>query len=386
MPSAHLSSATRRRVSKEVPTSPAFRKVRSSSARDEVPRDESPSSTIVALSLSRRASSCEYIPLTAAAPWVHNGWCFDSSKSRGHLVLHIGNAHRRPGTQLETFASNLVSNEFWNLVSELCPTLYFCCQTAAVAAAVPGPMTTLRQAVIGTIVSTALQHFCSLVSHACSRQSARMSHAIWYIDYAGILLNFVWNAAPLVYSIEPALERTWPLWLAYNLIATVVLLGGSIHLVCTHRIEPAPGSESGNGGTSGQSGAKRGQSGGGGEEASAALGGKGFFETFFSSPAATCLLVGTLLPGICATIAAGLCGPLARRDNYSSAGLVLPVLCVGLLIKLARLPDRWIGKTFDLSFSPLHSHCLWHCLVWLCQLCYLSYFEQVLEMERRSWW
>ena len=248
MPSAHLSSATRRRVSKEVPTSPAFRKVRSSSARDEVPRDESPSSTIVALSLSRAgASSCEYIPLTAAAPWVHNGWCFDSSKSRGHLVLHIGNAHRRPGTQLETFASNLVSNEFWNLVSELCPTLYFCCQTAAVAAAVPGPMTTLRQAVIGTIVSTALQHFCSLVSHACSRQSARMSHAIWYIDYAGILLNFVWNAAPLVYSIEPALERTWPLWLAYNLIATVVLLGGSIHLVCTHRIEPAPGSESGNG-------------------------------------------------------------------------------------------------------------------------------------------
>ena len=96
--------------------------------------------------------------------------------------------------------------------------------------------------------------------------------------------------------------------------------------------------------------------------------------------------VGSLLPGICATIAAGLCGPLARRDNYSSAGLVLPVLCVGLLIKLARLPDRWIGKTFDLSFSPLHSHCLWHCLVWLCQLCYLSYFEQVLEMERRSWW
>ena len=264
MPSAHLSSATRRRVSKEPPTSPAFRKLRASSAGDEVPRDESPSSTIVALSLSRRASACEYIPLTAAAPWVHNGWCFDSSKSRGHLVLHIGNAHRRPGTQLETFASNLVSNEFWNLVSELCPTLYFCCQTAAVAAAVPGPMTTLRQAVIGTIVSTALQHFCSLVSHACSRQSARMSHAIWYIDYAGILLNFVWNAAPLVYSIEPALERTWPLWLAYNLIATVVLLGGSIHLVCTHRIEPAPGSESGNGGTSGQSGAKRGHSGGGG--------------------------------------------------------------------------------------------------------------------------
>ena len=34
----------------------------------------------------------------------------------------------------------------------------------------------------------------------------------------------------------------------------------------------------------------------------------------------------------------------------------------------------------DLSFSPLHSHCLWHLGVWACQMLNLYYYREVLAL------
>lgn len=56
---------------------------------------------------------------------------------------------------------------------------------------------TIRQAVEATVWGTVLQHACSLFAHVGFRASARLSHAIWFVDYAGILLNFIWNSPPV---------------------------------------------------------------------------------------------------------------------------------------------------------------------------------------------
>ena len=78
----------------------------------------------------------------------------------------------------------------------------------------------LHTSLLMTLAGTVLQHACSLFSHTFTCISARLSHTVWFVDYAGesafpdrssppsllarsrrvswgaagILLNFVWNA------------------------------------------------------------------------------------------------------------------------------------------------------------------------------------------------
>lgn len=81
-----------------------------------------------------------------------------------------------------------------SLSRRLIPFLFFAAAGVAMRCAPPQPEhETIQQAVEGTVWGTVLQHACSLFSHAGFRVSARLSHAIWFVDYAGILLNFIWT-------------------------------------------------------------------------------------------------------------------------------------------------------------------------------------------------
>ena len=84
-----------------------------------------------------------------------------------------------------------------------------------------------------------------------------------------------------------------------------------------------------------------------------------------------------VVPAHVATIGASFCSPVERP----LIALIIPTLLVALGIKICRVPDRWLG---DLSFSPLHSHSLWHCGIWLAQLMYYRvYVVAIAERAER---
>jgi hypothetical protein len=56
-----------------------------------------------------------------------------------------------------------------------------------------------------------------------------------------------------------------------------------------------------------------------------------------------------------------------------------PQSLVSLAVKEFHLPDglvlvKWRGA---LDFSPLHSHTMWHCGVWVAQCLYLAMYSKV---------
>lgn len=166
--------------------------------------------------------------------------------------------------------------------------------------------------------------------------------------------QFVWNAPPLCFALAPSLEWCWPLWRFACCLSTALLLGGGLYLTCIHR-PPAQAASAPSAAPDG--------------------GGVSFFGALLSSPAGISLLAVSLLPGLFATAVAPLVGGVARLTALA----VLPCLGASLAIKLTNFPERWL--TADLSFSPLHSHCLWHLGVWATQMLYYSYFSEQLAVR-----
>lgn len=251
------------------------------------------------------------------------------------------------------------SNEFWNVATEVLPLLFFIAAGFALHWAPRDASTAaIQQAVLGTIWSTVLQHACSLIAHVGFRASARLSHSIWFIDYSGILLNFIWNTPPLVFAMAPSLEVFWPAWCLTNQLATALLMGGGLWLTCTSplpRVTDADGA------------------------------GVSFFTVFLRSPSAVALLLLTCGVSLLATALVPVFGCVAHRICFA----VLPTLGVSLAVKILGFPERWIGKSegaasgsatnADLSYSLFHSHSLWHLGVWAVQLLYYAFFVEVLS-------
>jgi hypothetical protein len=85
-----------------------------------------------------------------------------------------------------------------------------------------------------TSAFTVAQHALSCVAHIFSAVSARLSHTVWLLDYAGIVLINVHNAPAVIFIGWPQFgELLWCWWLTVNLFATVLIFGCSLHLTLT---------------------------------------------------------------------------------------------------------------------------------------------------------
>ena len=289
------------------------------------------------------------------------------------------------------------SNEFSNVISEMLPLVFFMAQlidmTLLDAHRYADPA--LRVAVVGTLFGTVLQHLCSLVAHAGHRMSANLSHTIWFLDYSGIVLNFVWNSPALCFVLAPQSRWTAPFWFAANVASTLLLLSGAAYLVRT-RGAPTAGSDPEGTGT-------------------------GFFTVMSSSPSAL-LVCAMMLPNLGLTAIApfatprlgdapclpatpalatlrawllwgesaeGTDGWLLDSNGESARWAVsgvLPLLALSLMIKTLHVPERFVVRTpgfFD--FSPAHSHVLWHLGVWASQLLYHRYYTLALTSCTGMW-
>jgi len=242
-------------------------------------------------------------------------------------------------------------NEFWNCVTDVLPLLFFggACALLAHADAWAHTPVELRQAIVATSAGTCLQHACSLISHMFTCVSARLSHTIWYVDYAGIALNFVWNAPAMALVWRFALVAPyWRLWLAANVVLTVLTLGGAIAGTALHK--PARAAAHADPG-----------------------GGESWASVFFGYGAASLAAIGVLLaPNLIFTTLAGV------QADGRALGVVLG-LPFALLLKEAHLPERLVpgSSRFDCSF--LHSHVLWHLCVWVLQSFYLLAYIRVVD-------
>ena len=116
-----------------------------------------------------------------------------------------------------------------------------CLATCAEGVAVPQPgynasPAWLRQSFLMTSAFTVAQHALSCVAHIFSAVSARLSHTIWLLDYAGIALINLHNAPAVIFIGWPQLgEPLWCWWLTINLFATVLIFGRSLHLTLTYQ-------------------------------------------------------------------------------------------------------------------------------------------------------
>ena len=70
-------------------------------------------------------------------------------------------------------------------------------------------------------------------------------------------------------------------------------------------------------------------------------------------------------------------------DPATARGLLLSALLsliISLSVKVLGVPERWLSKGgYDLSYSPFHSHAIWHCGVWLSEVMYLWIYVNALE-------
>lgn len=254
------------------------------------------------------------------------GYSVDTSKSSG---FRVDTGWR----EAALYALAPGHNEFWNCLTDVLPLLYFALAGVELARrpAFASTPPELRAAIVLTVVGTCVQHGCSLVSHMFTSVSARMSHAIWFVDYAGIALNFVWNAPAMALVWRyAAFAPWWPSWLALNVVLSVGTLGGGVWLAFTH--QPA---------------------------LTTPTAGESWTTTFFSQGLASVLLVGVLLaPNLLLTL---LCGAFADR---SALGVIFG-LPVAIAFKELHWPERWLGRgTERFDNSLWHSHVLWHMFVY----------------------
>eukprot|EP01050_Picozoa_sp_SAG11_P010628 SAG11_NODE_1075_length_5967_cov_7.848841_1_plen_363_part_00 len=309
------------------------------------------------------------------------GYSCDCSKLTGfRCELSVGAAARS--------AFSLQHNESMNIVTEVAPMLYFLGSMVTFLAqwrehaAAPAH---LRHAFVLTMLFTVVQHLSSLVSHTFNCVSARLSHAMcviccrpfvrvagrdavlfalilcdaacrWFIDYAGIALNFVWNAPSIAAVALPdgLSARLWPGWLGLNVALTAVLAALAVTMARTYRPPPprVPSAEQHRGGSSGS-------------DWRAVFFGQGLL-----SLAGLAVL---FLPNIAATLAAGFVA-----DGRALA--LLAMLAAAVAMKELHYPERLFeGRAREFfDHSVLHSHCIWHLLVWLVQWLYCSVFADAI--------
>ncbi|KAJ1620226.1 hypothetical protein T492DRAFT_1079307 [Pavlovales sp. CCMP2436] len=270
------------------------------------------------------------------------GYSVDVTKSSGFRV-------NVSWTEAAIYALAPGHNEFWNCLTDVLPCIFFAAAGFAMAPSATFKATPpeLQSAILWTIAGTCLQHMCSLASHMFTSVSARMSHAIWFLDYSGIGLNFVWNAPAmaLVWRYE-TFAPYWDAWFAWNMVLTAVALGGSLWLAAVHK--PCP---------------------------KLPTAGESWTKTFFGKGLPSVLFLALLLfPNLFFTAACGI------HADGRALGVVL-VLPFALTYKEAHLPERLVetfgAGRFDCSF--LHSHVIWHLLVWLMQTFYLLAYVRIVD-------
>ena len=291
-------------------------------------------SEAAAAAASAGASTRNELLCLAAVPLA---WDLDATKLNG---FRIDLTWRKAALSVVDTSHN----EFWNLWTDVVPLLTFAASCLHVCSEGPPPQPAsadLYYAIVATIAATVFQHAASLFAHTFFCVSARLSHAIWFIDYAGIFLEFVWNAPVMALIAQPSLSSSgWlPWWNAVNVLATIGLLGAAAFVVLTYSPPASTGAE---------------------RQPTV-----GFFESMclygaYSAVPSVGLLV---VPNFGLTM-------LAAHRVDASLHAVAPLMLLSLLIKGSRFPERFAKPgTFD--FSILHSHALWHVCVYVVQNMYL---------------
>ena len=263
-------------------------------------------------------------------------WACDCSKRSG---FRCG---QTPAQAIRTALSPR-HNEFYNILTDLLPMVFFFGAAAASALGYGRPAydaapSWLRHSFLLTTTFTAIQHLLSLFAHTFSSVSAQLSHTVWLLDYVGIALNFVNNAPAITFVSFPELSYLWPCWLAVNLMVSAVLIIGAAWLVatCDPSAEGFPSS---------------------------------LFDLIFdfSTPGAAMVsatVVGLLfLPNGFGTIIAGFVADWR-------CGAIVACLFSGIVVKQRHIPERWLAPG-RLDLSVMHSHCVWHFMVWALQVGYM---------------
>ena len=288
-----------------------------------------------------RRSSC------ANANALHDlGFSFEESKLTGFRVNH---------TYWDALCSifDPAHNEFANITTDWVPCVFFICVTGYMCITCPGLPPDLREAFVLGAFFTAFQHLTSLTAHVLQCVNARISHAIWYLDYAGIILNFIWNGSGVVLILCPAFLPFWPAWRAANATLTVGLLSAAAVRVLAYYPPPRPVTRLHNACSAQPKLATR-----------------------------VALCTGLILLGAPTEIGTAFlaaCSPDRHARAYALGSLL--VLPVALMVKVLHLPERFYTKgRMDLGFlSFLHSHSVWHLLVFVVQFCYLMIYLTGIE-------
>ena len=308
-------------------------------------------------------------------------------------------------------------NEFYNILTDLLPLLFFfgaaiytmaanvrfaipapsCCPSSGWIAsrcslrmrrpAQPGYAASppwLRHSFLMTTAFTVAQHALSCAAHIFSAVSARLSHTVWLLDYAGIALINLHNAPAVIFIGWPQLgEPLWCWWFAANLLATVLIFGRSLHLTLTCQIPPQVGGSILHRCCS--CAAREHTNTAGSSRTVAAPQGMVWSQILADNGMLAAVGIATLIaPNMLGSLAVGFVADWR-------AGAVPPIMLFALIVKEAHAPERWYraGK-FD--HSLFHSHSLWHLLVWLVQtlylLVYLSNFDQygrAAQQQPQQW-
>jgi hypothetical protein len=273
----------------------------------------------------------------AAVPQV---WDVDTTKLRG---FRIKLTWRRAALSI----ADPSHNDFFNMMTDILPMLAVGAVCAHLYSA--GPLrptsTELHAAIVTTTAATTFQHLCSLVGHTFYVCSARLSHAIWFLDYAGILLEFVWNAPAMALVAWPSLGAAgWlPWWGAANALLSAVVVGSAAAGVYT--FEPSSGRS---------------------VDITAAL-------CWHGSGLGLLLVLLLIIPNFGLTL-------IAAREVDGSLHAVLPLMCVALLLKGSHVPERW-AKPGRLDFSLMHSHVVWHLCVCALQAIYMCSLLRALSQS-----
>lgn len=310
--------------------------------------------------LKRSASGLQLVDLSDAER-LSGTWSWDVSKTRGHSFDTPSLLHAL------LFCLDPNSNEFWNVFTEILPILHLGLVALELAGVLDlghdlsGGSPQLRRAVIGTLLGAAAQHACSLVAHAGRSVSPRLSHSIWYVDFAGIFINNVWNVAPLVYVIAPSLAITMPrlesTMLAASICCSTLLLWLGLRQAIVYKPD--------------------GGGGGGIRDNGDRVTILNFVADAAGGPRYGMLVVLALvLPNAILSVLTGLYvdgrGPLPLLGFASS-----------FAIKVSNAPNRWARAGF-FDFSPLHSHALWHFGVWASQSIYILIYLSVMATPARQ--